>query len=51
MSTGAKQLEEKVESILDNYQRDKGMLVSVLQDIQAEYNYLSKETLGKSAKP
>jgi len=38
-------LKEKVESILDNYQRDKGMLVSILQDIQAEYNYLPKETL------
>jgi len=34
-----------VESILDNYQRDKGMLVSILQDIQAEYNYLPKEAL------
>ena len=38
-------MKEKVESILDNYQRDKGMLVSILQDIQAEYNYLPKETL------
>jgi len=34
-----------VESILDNYQRDKGMLVSILQDIQVEYNYLPKEAL------
>jgi len=38
-------LKEKVESILDNYQRDEGMLVSILQDIQAEYNYLPKEAL------
>jgi len=38
-------LEEKVESIVDNYQRDEGMLVSILQDIQAEYNYLPKEAL------
>jgi NADH-quinone oxidoreductase subunit E len=45
MNTGAKQLEKKVKSILDNYQRDKGMLVSILQDIQAEYNYLPKEVL------
>lgn len=45
MNTGAKQLEEKVESILDNYQRDQGMLVSILQDIQAEYNYLPREAL------
>ncbi len=34
-----------MESILDNYQRDKGMLVSILQDVQAEYNYLPKEAL------
>ncbi|MBA7618095.1 NADP-reducing hydrogenase subunit HndA [subsurface metagenome] len=34
-----------MESILDNYQRDKGMLVSILQDIQVEYNYLPKEAL------
>jgi len=45
MNTGAKQLEKKVKSILDNYQRDKGMLVSILQDIQAEYNYLPKKVL------
>jgi NADH-quinone oxidoreductase subunit E len=41
----AKQLKQKVESILDNYQRDEGMLVSILQDIQAEYNYLPEEVL------
>jgi len=40
-----KQLKQKVESILDNYQRDKGMLVSILQDVQAEYNYLPEEAL------
>jgi len=45
MHTEAKQLKEKVESILDNYQRDQGMLVSILQDIQAKYNYLPKEEL------
>ena len=43
--TGVKQLEEKVGSVLDNYQRDKGMLISILQDIQAEYNYLPKDAL------
>jgi NADH-quinone oxidoreductase subunit E len=36
---------QKVKSILDRYQRDPGMLVSVLQDVQAEYNYLPKEAL------
>jgi len=40
-----KQLKQRVESILDNYQRDKGMLVSILQDVQAEYNYLPEEVL------
>jgi NADH-quinone oxidoreductase subunit E len=38
---------QKLKSILDNYQHDPSMLVSVLQDVQAEYNYLPKETLAK----
>ncbi len=38
-------MEKKIESILDNYQYDSGLLVSIMQDIQAEYNYLPKETL------
>ena len=37
----------KLKAMLDRYQRDPGMLVSVLQDIQAEYNYLPKETLAE----
>jgi len=41
----AKQLKQKTKSILDNYQRDQGMLVSILQDIQAGYNYLPKKVL------
>jgi len=45
MNTKAKQLEGKVELILDGYQKDKGSLVSILQDLQAEYNYLPKEVL------
>ncbi len=40
-----KQLEGKIGSILDNYQSDKRLLVSILQDIQAEYNYLPREAL------
>jgi len=39
------QITEKVESVLDNYQHDKGMLVSILQDVQAEFNYLPKDAL------
>ena len=45
MNRGVKQLEEKVGSILDNYHYNKGMLISILQDIQAEYNYLPREAL------
>lgn len=45
MDVKAKELKKKVSQILDNYQHDKGMLVSVLQDVQAEDNYLSKEAL------
>lgn len=45
MRLTAKQLKQKTKSILDNYQRDPGMLVSILQDIQAEYNYLPEKVL------
>ena len=45
MRITTKQLKQKVGAILDNYQHDKGMLVSILQDIQAEYNYLPEEVL------
>ena len=47
MNTGVKQLEEKVGTILDNYHYDKGMLISILQDIQAEFSYLPREALTK----
>jgi NADH-quinone oxidoreductase subunit E len=40
-----KPAKQKVKSILGRYQRDPGMLVSILQDIQAEYNYLPKKAL------
>jgi NADH-quinone oxidoreductase subunit E len=36
---------QKVKSVLGRYQHDPGMLVSILQDIQAEYNYLPKKAL------
>jgi NADH-quinone oxidoreductase subunit E len=42
-----KELAAKVASILDGYRNDKAMLVSILQDIQAEYNYLPREALEK----
>ena len=42
----AKELKEKVSRVLGKYQQDKGMLVSILQDIQGEFNYLPRETLA-----
>jgi NADH-quinone oxidoreductase subunit E len=35
----------KVKKILARYRRDPGMLVAILQDVQAEYNYLPKDAL------
>jgi NADH-quinone oxidoreductase subunit E len=36
---------KKIKSILARYDGDPGMLVPILQDVQAEYNYLPKEAL------
>jgi NADH-quinone oxidoreductase subunit E len=47
---GKEKLAEQVESILDSHQGDKGMLVAILQDIQAEYNYLPREALEEVSK-
>jgi NADH-quinone oxidoreductase subunit E len=41
----AKPAKQKVKSILDSHRRDRGMLVAILQDIQADYNYLPKKAL------
>jgi NADH-quinone oxidoreductase subunit E len=43
--TKNKPSKQKIASILANHQRDPGMLVAILQDIQADYNYLPKESL------
>jgi len=37
--------ETKIGPILDNYQRDQGMLIPILQDVQAEFHYLPREAL------
>ena len=37
--------EEKVEKILDKYGHKKSSLISILLDIQTEYNYLPKDAL------
>ena len=36
---------QKVTSILDRYQRDRGLLVSILQDAQTEFHYLPKDVI------
>ena len=42
-------MKKKVEAILKKYQHDKGMLIPILQDIQAEYNYLPQKTLRQTS--
>lgn len=37
----------KMDPILEEYQGDRGLLISLLQDVQAEYNYLPEEALVK----
>ncbi|MBI4188552.1 MAG: NADH-quinone oxidoreductase subunit NuoE [Chloroflexi bacterium] len=39
------ELAATVSQVLDKYQHDKSMLVSILQDIQAKYRYLPKDAL------
>lgn len=36
---------KKIEGILDKYNRDTSLLISILQDIQEEYNYLPADAL------
>ena len=45
MDIEVKQQREKVGQILDDYQHEKGMLVSILQDVQEVYNYLPKKAI------
>ena len=47
MSTETRQVEKTVDSILNGYQHDKSLLVSILQDLQAECNYLPREGLTR----
>ena len=42
-----KPAKQKVKAILGRYQHDRGMLVSILQDVQSEYSYLPKEALAQ----
>ena len=36
---------QKVEAVLDKYQRDRGLLVSILQDVQSEFYYLPEDAI------
>ena len=36
---------QKVAAILDRYQRDRGLLVSILQDVQSEFFYLPEDAI------
>jgi NADH-quinone oxidoreductase subunit E len=47
MPTAGKPSKQEIVSILDSYERDPGMLVAILQDVQMEYNYLPKESLNQ----
>ena len=39
------QIQQKVRAVLDAHQHDQSLLVSILQDIQVEYNYLPQDVL------
>ncbi|MCX5884809.1 MAG: NADH-quinone oxidoreductase subunit NuoE [Proteobacteria bacterium] len=41
---------EKIDSIIEKYKGEKGLLISLLQDIQTEVNYLPREILIKVSK-
>lgn len=40
-------MEDKVKLIIDRYGRNRDQLVSILQEVQAEYNYLPREELSR----
>ena len=50
MKAEVKPTGQKIKTILARYDGDAGMLVAILQDVQAEYNYLPKEALEKVSK-
>ena len=43
-------MKDRLSEILKNYGKDKSQLVSILQDIQSEYNYLPRQALEKLSK-
>jgi NADH-quinone oxidoreductase subunit E len=44
-----KELKAKAKQVLQKHQRDKSLLVDILQDIQAEVGYLPKEVLQETS--
>ncbi len=47
MQARSKDVKRKVKAIVGGYQHDSSWLVSILQDIQAEYHYLPQEALAE----
>ena len=45
MKVADREIQQQVDKILDKYQHHQGFLVSILQDIQAEYNYLPRKAI------
>ena len=45
MKVSTRQIRQTVTAIADKYQRAPGQLVSILQDIQTEYNHLPREAI------
>lgn len=43
-------MKKKVDSLADKYEGESSALISILQDIQSEYNWLPKETITEVAK-
>jgi NADH-quinone oxidoreductase subunit E len=43
-------MKDRLTGILKKYGKDQSQLVSILQDIQSEYNYLPREALEKLSK-
>jgi NADH-quinone oxidoreductase subunit E len=43
-------MSDKITTIVKKYKKDKSQLVSIMQDIQAEYNYLPRAALDKLSK-
>jgi NADH-quinone oxidoreductase subunit E len=50
MKVNQRQSKSKIKSILGRNGNDRGMLVSILQDTQAEFGYLSREVITEISK-